>query len=71
MSEEERGHNGLTSAETIEQLTRIPQNSNPFRQWVMLDITSNSGKTLWACTNCGHTTPAPTKTHVCERKERP
>jgi len=71
MTYEERGHNGLTSAETIEQLTRIPQDTNPFRQWVMLDPTSNSGKTLWACTNCGHTTPAPTTTHICERKRAP
>jgi hypothetical protein len=34
-------------------------------KWIYLEITSNTGKVLYACSECGYTTPAPTKTHVC------
>jgi hypothetical protein len=34
--------------------------------WIMLDITSPSGKQLWACVCCGHCTPGPTNTHECQ-----
>jgi hypothetical protein len=31
--------------------------------WVLLDIASTSGKLLWACIRCGHTSPCPSKNH--------
>jgi uncharacterized Zn finger protein len=34
-------------------------------EWIYLDMTSNTGKILYACSACGHVTPAPTKTHQC------
>jgi hypothetical protein len=33
--------------------------------WIMLDITSPSGKPLWACLKCGHVDQAPSINHQC------
>jgi hypothetical protein len=38
--------------------------------WIMLDITSPSGKQLWACVCCGHATTGPTNTHECQLREQ-
>lgn len=38
--------------------------------WIyLINQTSNSGKSLFACKECGYVTPAPTKNHCCEKPQ--